>query len=159
MTTIHHLTYDDVVEYVTAGLTALGYSTLNPMVNDDAGRTMPLFKPGPVSAQQLQKLDRGPIVFLQVGGGPGLAVEQILDNVFTSIRAIGPQDDYEFAETLALDIDSLMLAITSNGMIGSTNVTCVTRSGGRPALMDFDDAERYHFQATYVIQAQTGLVT
>lgn len=149
------LTYEDVKTFLKAGLTAKGYGGKPPLGPNQI--TMPRFDVGPVSLPQLQKLAPGAMVFATVGNGAGHILEQTYDQVFITVRVLGPQHNYDAAERLAYDVDKLFLAINSNGVIGSTKVLYVTRTGGAPQLIDYDATERYHFQTTYITPAETGL--
>lgn len=149
------LTYGDVKQFLTDGLAA-NYETGNAAGQPGVPRTMPMLHPGPV-LPGLMKLTPGPLVFATVGNGAGMVVEQTYDQVFITVRSIGPQNDYDSSEKMAQDIDLLFLRINSPAMIGSTRVLYVTRTGGAPQLVDFDEANRYHFQTTYITPASTGL--
>lgn len=144
------LTYSDVQSFVTAGLTALSYGVLGQP-------PMPLIDPGPLTLPALQGLTPGTMVFLTVGNGAGLALESTYDQVFVTVRVLGPQRDYAAAEKLAQDVDRLFLAVGGSALLGTTRVLYVTRSGGGPQLIDYDSADRYHFQTTYVVPAVTGI--
>lgn len=144
------LTYSDVQTFLTDGLTGLQYGVSgNP--------EMPVLNPGPATLPALQKLSPGTIVFATVGNGAGLTLESTYDQVFLTIRTIGPQRDYAAAERMAHDVDRLLLLVASPRLLGSTRVLYVTRAGGGPQLIDYDSADRYHFQTTYVVPAMTGL--
>lgn len=150
------LTYADVKSYLEFGLANLGYGTRNPDTNE-AERTMPLLDPGPFAMPNLFQKTAGPMVVATVGNGAGLVLEQTYDQVFLTVRSLGPQNDYDSAERLAWDLDRLLLALNGTGYIGSTRVLYVTRAGGGPQLIDYDAGQRYHFQTTYVVPAFTGL--
>jgi hypothetical protein len=154
-TDVTGLVYADVKEFLTLGLAGLGYKSTLPVQPE--AKPMPLIDVGPFSMAQLQDLSPGPIVFATVGNGAGLTDEYLFDQPFITIRAIGPQGDYDGAERLARDVDRLFLAIDGNGKVGNTPVLYVTRSGGGPELIDYDDSNRYHFQTTYIARSQTGL--
>lgn len=141
------LRYSDVYTFVTEGLAGLGYGK-------PAGPTMPLLDMGPATVAQLQKKSPGPMLFLTVGNGVGLTVEGLYDRPFITVRAIGAQNDYAYAEQLAYDVDNLLLGVTGNALIGECEVLYVNRTGGAPQLVDFDSGDRYHFQATYITEAQ-----
>lgn len=149
------LKYEDVRSFLEAGLTALGYGKLNPDVGEPI-RTMPVFSPGPSTAPALAKISAGPTLFVTIGNGVGLDSEQLFDRPFITTRAIGQQNDYTSAETLAYDVDTLLLAVTSNRTVGTAKVLFVTRTGGSPTLIDYDTANRHHFQAIYIAEVQTG---
>ena len=150
------LLYRDVESFLTAGLTAKGYVSTLPDVGMDR-QPMPLIDKGPFTIESLQHLSPGAMVFATVGNGAGMVVEQTYDQVFITVRVIGPQNNYDAAERLAYDVDGLFLALNSPGMIGETRVLYVVRTGGAPQLVDLDASDRYHFQTTYITPAATGL--
>lgn len=137
--------YAEIAAFVTAGLTAKGYG---------ADKVMPLLNPGPPTLAALQQLSPGPMLFLTVGNGIGPTVEQLYDRPFIVARAIGAQNDYDYAETLAYDVDDLLLAVGGNTKMGARQVLYVTRTGGAPQLIDLDAGNRYHFQTTYITEAE-----
>lgn len=149
------LLYHDVHAFLDDGLRALGYQDWNPNTLAPV-QTMPEISPGPF-LPPLDKLSPQAMVFATVGNGSGLELEQTYDGVFVVARVLGPQNDFESAERLALDIDTLLLRVNSPARIGSTRVLSVQRSGGRPQLVDYDDSNRYHFQTTYIARAASGL--
>lgn len=134
--------YSDLQAFVTEGLNSKGYT----------GANFPLLDPGPVTMKRLQMKTPGSMLFLTVGNGIGLSVEALFDLPFVVVRVIGAQNDYDGAEALAYDVDDLLLS--ANGLMGTAHVLYVTRTGGAPQLIDFDDAERYHFQTTYISEVQ-----
>lgn len=140
--------YSDVETFVRDGLTALGYGT--------AGHpAMPAFLPGPPTIERLQKSIPNSILFLTLGNGIGLSGgEGQFDRPFITVRVIGNQNDFGYAETLAYDVDNILLAVQGNTSMGSATALYVTRTGGSPQLVDFDSADRYHFQTTYITEAQ-----
>jgi hypothetical protein len=141
------LTYENVRGLVQQRLTAAGYS-------DDA---MPAFSPGPASDPGELKTSPDAIVFLTVGGGAGLTKEQTFDRPFISAHVVGPQRDYAAGERLALDVDRALLWLDSSDDVGGSWTLGITRTGGRPALLLKDPAERYHFTASYIAEAETGI--
>jgi hypothetical protein len=148
------LTYREVADWLTAGLTARGYGTQQPDV-DPSLRTMPRIVHGPYS-DQVAKQSPGALVVVSVGGGAGLSLEQTYDQKFITVRAVGLPNQYDAAESLAYDLDGLLVGVSSPAVIGQTRVLYVARTGGAPELIDYDDADRYHFQATYLTPAMTG---
>lgn len=159
------LVYADVETFLSGALKTDGYSDALPA--QPQAKPLPMFLPGPFSLSSLQDLSPGPIVFATVGNGAGLTLEQTYDQPFITIRSIGKQGDFDGSEAMALDIDRLLLAsFPGNGDLGrtegpggraGTRVLYVTRSGGAPQLIDYDSAERYHFQCTYIARSATGL--
>lgn len=141
--------YSDLDTYVTAGLTSLGY--------DPALASFPVLSPGPATSTELNKLSTDRIIFMALGGGPGLTSENLFDRLFITSRVIGRQADYEDAEALAWALDGLFVKIDSNAVIGTSRVLSVIRSGGGPVLLEKDAATRYHFTCTYVAEASSRL--
>lgn len=137
--------YNDVKTWLTQTLTAMGVSPV------------PMILPGPWSSATVMDEPVDSFIVAQFGNGAGLDTEELFDNPFITIRVAGPQGDFEAAESLAWGIDSALLRINGNAMMGSAKVLFVVRSGGAPGLIDYDSADRYHFQTTYVVKTQTGL--
>lgn len=150
------LTYTDVRDFLSSALTGLGYADSLPLVSNNP-KSMPLFDPGPVSLTSIFTKSPGTIAVVTVGNGAGLTLEQTYDQVFITVRVVGPQFDYSAAEQITSDIDRAFLAVNSSRMMGQTRVLYVTRTGGAPQLIDFDSTDRYHFQTTYITPAATGL--
>jgi hypothetical protein len=141
------LSFTDVKTYVEAQFQALGYAETD----------MPLIDPGPFSDPRVLKRTPGRVLVLTVGGGGGFEVEQLYDETFITARVVGTQNNYDDAQRLMADVDKMLVRLNSPAWLGSTRVLYVTRAGGPPQLIDRDSAERYHFQATYVSPAATGL--
>lgn len=145
--------YSEIRDFVQSGLASRGYSTLNP--NDGTeSRTMPVFDPGPVTIPSLLAKYPTTVVFLTVGNGIGLTVEEIFDQPFITVRVIGLQGNYDYAEQLAYDVDDILLAVDHNTIIGQSLTLRISRTGGPPQLIDFDSGSRYHFQNTYVAETE-----
>jgi hypothetical protein len=149
------ITWRDVRDWLSAGLVAKGYGTVQPNVSPSQ-QTLPVFDPGPFS-ERVAKLSPGALVTLGVGGGGGTVLEATYDQKFITVRAVGLPNAYDATEALAYDLDGLLLSVTSPTLIGQARVLWVARVGGAPELIDFDTADRYHFQATYITPAMTGL--
>ena len=147
------LKYSDVETYVRAGLEAKGYGSANPDVNEQA-RTMPLIDPGPFTIERLRTKSPHSMLFLTVGNGVGTTTEGLYDRVFVTVRAIGQQNNYAYAETLAHDVDGLLLDVVNGVTMGTSRTLYVARTGGYPSLVDFDAGDRYHFQATYIAEVK-----
>lgn len=138
------LTFSDVQTFLSAALTAKGYGT--------AGHpAMPTFNPGPPTIKVLQNISPNSIVFLTVGNGIGLAKEGLYDRPFIVARVLGTQRDYGMAETLAHDIDAIFNAVETK-MVGNTRTLYITRNAP-PQLVDYDAADRYHFQTSYIAES------
>lgn len=137
--------FSDVQTFLTDGLTSLGYTSVPPIV------------PGPLTVATLQKRYPGALILVMVGGGVGLNIEQTFDRPFITVRCIGSQHDYDSAETLAKDVDGLFLALNGNATIGTAKVLWITRTGAGPEIVEWDTADRHHFQCQYIANTQTGL--
>lgn len=115
------------------------------------------YAPGPAASTVQQKRTPGRLVFIAIGNGAGLTAEQLFDQPFITIRAYGKQNNYDDAEALAYAIDRALLSVNSNALVGTAKTLYITRTGGPPVLLEFDVADRYAFQCTYITETQTGL--
>jgi hypothetical protein len=139
--------YSDALSFVTAGLAGLGYGTAGHPV-------MPAFSPGPAAIPKVQEaVSPNAVVFLTVGNGLGLAHEGLYEQPFITVRVLGPQNDYDTAEQITYDLDRLMLAVDSPRNVGSCRTLYITRNAS-PQLVDLDEADRYHFQTTYITETK-----
>lgn len=136
--------YSDIESHLKDGLTALNYSPL------------PMIKPGLNTIPTLQKQTPNMMIFAELSNGQGLTSEGIFDRPYINIRTIGKQLSYSTAEKLAWDVDKIMY-VDGNATVGTVRVLYVARVGGGPQLVDYDSADRYHFQCTYVAEVQSGL--
>lgn len=136
--------YDDVKAWAQAGLTEIGA----PYDAD-----MPVFDMGPFTVARRQKLSPQAMVFLLLGAGAGYAHEGLFDNPFLTVRVIGRQGDFPYAEKLAYDLDTVF-DVPGNTLVGTAKTLFIVRTGGAPQLVDLDDGDRYHFQCTYIAEAQ-----
>lgn len=141
--------YADIEAFVTAGYEALEYDQSDP--------SFPVIDPGPPTNTENLKLSSDRIVFLGLGGGPGLASEELTDRIFISAHVIGQQNDYADAENLAWQLDTMLLQVCSNSVIGNATALYITRTGGSPTLLEKDAAERFHFTCSYLVETGTGL--
>lgn len=137
--------YSDVETHIREGLVSLAYGTAGKPV-------MPAFDPGPFTIERVQKKFPGPVVFAVYGNGIGLAKEGLFDLTFITVRVVGAQNDFAYAERLAYDVDSLLVG-DGNLTMGTGKALYVTRTGAPPQLVDLDAADRYHFQTTYITEA------
>lgn len=136
--------YDDVKAWAQAGLTEIGA----PYDTD-----MPVFDMGPFTVARRQKLSPQAMVFLLLGAGAGYAHEGLFDQPFLTVRVIGRQGDFTYAEKLAYDLDTVF-DVPGNTLVGTAKTLFIVRTGGAPQLVDLDDGDRYHFQCTYIAEAQ-----
>lgn len=148
--------YSHVEAFIRQSLIDIGYSTENPDISEPV-RTMPPMLPGPITSELMQKRSPQAVLMIQVGNGVGLTTEGLYDKPFITVRTIGPQTKYADAERLAFDVDLILVPVSPPPgpfSMGGARVLYVTRTGGAPQLVDFDTADRYHFQATYITEAQ-----
>lgn len=138
------LTHADVRDYVVPRLKREGFT--------------PKPHPGPDTDPILQRLVPGPIVFLMVGGGPGLILESLYDRPFIGTRYIGKQQNFADAEAGALLLDHILCDVENQtDKLGTTRTLYVTRTGGAPRCITQDAGNRFHFVCSYIAQAATGL--
>lgn len=88
--------------------------------------------------------------------GSGLELEGVLDRRAWQMRAIGAQEDYESAETIANVIDIAFISHHSSE-VGGLWVPSIERVGGAPTPLMKDDAGRTHFVGSYLISVQLAL--
>jgi len=137
--------YSDMQSFVSAGLAALHYG-------DPGKPAMPAIDPGPPALPKILKISPNSIVVLTVGNGIIETTEGLFDRPFVTVRVVGPQGDYTSAETLAYDIDGLLVN-TVNATVGTARTLYFARNAP-PQLVDLDDADRYHFQTTYITETK-----
>lgn len=140
------LTFSDVKTFLNDGLLAAGYEV-------GGAKALPVIHPGPYN-ERTAKVTPQSLVFATVGNGLGLTTETLYDRVMVTVRALGPQNMYDPAEALAHDLDRLLLDVANGHSLGAARTLYVHRAGGAPNLVLLDDAERYHFQATYVTEVK-----
>lgn len=154
------LGYSDVRTYLEGKLAHYGYGVRDVETGelpDGALYDMPTFSGQPSGDPQSWKVVPGSIVFLAVGGGPGLTKEELFDRVFISVRCVGEQSDHEGGRRLAMAVDRALLAFDSSDYLGTIYTLYVGRAGGSPQLLMRDDGERYHYPTSYIAEAETGL--
>lgn len=115
---------------------------------------MPAFHPGPSTIHSLWNKSPNAMVFLTLGNGAGLAKEGVFERPFIVARVIGPQNDFAAAEALAYDVDNILNAVDTNTLVGEALTLYITRTAGSPQLVDFDAANRYHYQTTYIAEVE-----
>lgn len=109
--------------------------------------------PGPYDPDQ-----PGEFIICTGYGGPGEDVEGVIDNVSWQIRVVGPQNDYDTSEDLAIQIDKFFLSWQSDYMFeGGPWLAGIQRSGGAPAPLVRDDADRTHFICNYIFSHALAL--
>lgn len=153
------LTYTDVKRWLDGQIKADDSTYPTPPSGQG---TFTAINPGPASDQDLQITNPGPVIFLTLGGGPGLTNEYLFDGVFIEVNVIGDQGDpeigYASAEAIALWVDGQLLAFDHSGLdVNGILVTHISRAGGRPQLVGRVAGRRYHFQCSYIAEADSGL--
>lgn len=119
-----------------------------------AQKTKLVIDQGPDSDSDLENLSVDRILFIQLGGGPGLIYDGMSDRVTIRLRWIGRQGSYDDAETLALTGDRALLQAAE---VGGVRVNYIDQQGGRPTLLKRDSASRYHFTCSYIAETASGL--
>src|SRR5437762_3122074 len=87
------LTYDDVRDYLKPFVEQGGWTGNKAIVFSGD------------SYDETQKLGAQSIVYISVGGGSGLVMEQLFDRPFIRIRVVSRQFDFTGGERLALFVD------------------------------------------------------
>lgn len=98
-----------------------------------------------------------PYVLLTPYGGPGEDAEGALDQRAWQIRVCGHQMSWEDAEAVANAIDMAFLRFYTQN-VGNERVTSIQRTGGSPAPLNVDDADRVHFVCSYIFGVGLGLL-
>lgn len=139
------LRFSDVRDYLSPLIEARGF---NPVP-----RYQPVYDPMLLKAP-------GPFVILDVGGGPGLTAEGVLDRVTITVRIVGRSQDFDGTEALAFAVDVDLCALDRARTIGPEDdpirVQNISRVSGRPTSIPVDDSDRYQFGVSYVAQASSG---
>lgn len=90
-------------------------------------------------------------------GGPGLNTDALFDARSWQILAVGEQNDYSDAESLAFAVDAWFISMYSRRVNGIW-VTSALRQGGPPTpLPTADDADRIRFTCTYIFDVQSSV--
>lgn len=89
-------------------------------------------------------------------GGSGSDVDGLMDLPSFQIRVVGKQEDYDSAEDLAQDIDTIFVQWFSK-KVGPTWVTSIVRVGGPPSPLEVDDSDRHHFVCSYTATVESAV--
>lgn len=127
------------------------YSAIRDFIRDSVAAEYPtlVFHPGPVMPDIPERY-----VVLTPLPGAGLNTEGIFDASGWQVRSVGLQASYDDAEALASAIDAV-LAFQPSQMVGDKWVTSITRIGGQPYVLMVDNANRTHFVASYLFDAES----
>lgn len=105
------------------------------------------------------------IIAVQMGAGPGLAMEGLFDTMTFQVTCRGAENNLSDAETMALEVDGILTGRDSrlkvkseNFMIDNVYVSQCTRSGGSPSQLSMIDSQsRYTFTCNYIVQIATNI--
>lgn len=99
--------------------------------------------------------DPGPMLVVAFRPGLGFTVDGLFDALTFQVRTVGPQGDYDAAQTLAWQVDRALTAHRDEPLyVGDAFATRIGRGGG-PAADRTDDAWRTHFVCTYSAEIET----
>ena len=143
MTDIIGITYQIMVDYSISAMNEAGIIDIPP------------FDPGPYGAMALDNYPGRMHIIQRVTAGPML-VENTFDSPVFGVYSIGEQNSFEDAEKMAMTIDCLWRRIDRSQDLGGVWTLSISRAGGGPQAVSYDDADRYHFYCPYVIQAESG---
>lgn len=103
--------------------------------------------------------DNGRFIKITIGNSVrGLENEGLFDTPTFQIQCRGAENNYEDAENIAFEIDSLILGSSNNIMVGDCYVQVISRVGGAPAALQLQDPQSRHvFTCNYYAIASTGV--
>lgn len=103
--------------------------------------------------------DNGRFVKITIGGSAGgLQNEGLFDAPTFQIQCRGGENNYDDAENIALEIDSVIIQAPNNFMMGDVYVQAFDRVGGAPQALQLQDAQARHvFTCNYFAIASTGV--
>jgi hypothetical protein len=113
-----------------------------------------LINQGPDTDTDLDQLSVDRMLFIMIGGGPGLSNDGMSDRVTLRLRWVGPQGSYDAAEAMAMGDDRALLSASE---IGGVRVDYIVQQGGRPTLLQRGSGDRYHFTCSYITETASGL--
>lgn len=101
----------------------------------------------------------GRMIYLSRASGIGLEMEGLIDNPRFSIQCRGGENNFEDAEDIALDIDSVVLELGSQGWeLDGVRVHFMDRTGGNPQQLSVSDsADRFAFSCNYYAKVFTNI--
>lgn len=102
--------------------------------------------------------DYGRVILIQPRSGLGLEMEGLYDSIVFAVNCRGAENNFEDAENIALDFDSVLLKNGQNIFMGDVHVQFVGRIGGSPSMLSIDDPQsRFTWSCSYYAVASTGL--
>lgn len=116
------------------------------------GVTTPM-RPGPRGYDSPDKL-----VVVTLQPGAGTLMEDLFDVPAFQLRSRGSVENYADAETLAFELDDLVLSADLPATLEGCYVDAMGRTGGAPvALGPPDSGGRFEFVCSYWARCQTNL--
>jgi hypothetical protein len=100
----------------------------------------------------------GRIVYITITPGPGAIRELTADVVGFNVQVKGAENNYEDAEDMALDVDSIVLEFGVPVEIDGVVIHALGRTGGAPQQVSIPDtANRYTFSCNYFAEVSTNI--
>lgn len=100
----------------------------------------------------------GRIVYITITAGPGLIREMTADIVGFNVQVKGAENNYEDAEDIALEVDSIVLEFGMPVEIDGVVIHVLGRTGGAPQQVSIPDtANRYTFSCNYFAEVSTNI--
>ena len=101
----------------------------------------------------------GRAILITMQPGAGLEMEGLLDNPAFNIQCRGAENNYEDAEDIALEVDSIILNFGDLGFeMDDVVVQVLDRTGGAPAQIQvLDSANRFAFSCNYYAKPFTNI--
>jgi len=96
----------------------------------------------------------GRFVLITRLAGAGLSVEGLFDRPGWQITAVGEQYDYADSESMADQIDAIMLNARGQ-QVNDLYLLQIDRQGGSPAPLQVDDADRTRFVCSYITEVES----
>lgn len=136
--TIHYLRIEDLETFLR---------------DQGMGAAVAVFPGGP--GLQLPDGDAGPMLVISFLPGFGVDDSGAVEHAQFQVRTVGPQNDHDAAQDLAVRVDRVLAPQTGHGplQLNTLHVVEIARVGG-PQLVLRDDAGRYHYVCTYSYQIE-----
>ena len=101
----------------------------------------------------------GRYIFIQRSTGIGLEMEGLMDNPRFIVECRGAENNFEDAESIALDFDSVVLEFSDKPWeLDGVRVHLMDRTGGDPQQLTVaDSADRFGFSCTYYAKVFTNI--
>jgi hypothetical protein len=101
----------------------------------------------------------GRMIYLSRSPGIGLEMEGLIDNPRFNVQCRGAENNFEDAEAIAVDVDSVVLELGSVGWeLDGVRVDYMDRTGGDPQeLTVADSSSRFAFSCNYYAKVFTNI--